>query len=130
MTEAGIDRYIEELCARLTADPLITSFRVVRRQTTAFEGYYRIAAKLMNDDMLEAAAYIVCQGGEVVTVDYRFHWMSCEGVLRVRWDNSPHHPELSGFPYHRHEGSGDAVQPDRPMDLYSVLDEIATRLRS
>lgn len=33
---------------------------------------------------------------------YSFHWQDHNGNLISRWDNSPHHEEISTFPHHRH----------------------------
>jgi len=47
-------------------------------------------------------------------------------MLVVRYDNAPHHPELPGFPNHRHTPTG--VEPTEPPDLSEVLKEIDTYL--
>ena len=33
---------------------------------------------------------------------YSYHWQDAQGRLITRWDNSPHHKELSTFPHNRH----------------------------
>ncbi len=33
---------------------------------------------------------------------YSYHWQDAQGRLITRWDNSPHHREISTFPHHRH----------------------------
>jgi hypothetical protein len=33
---------------------------------------------------------------------YSFQWQTSEGLLISRWDNSPHHDDISTFPHHRH----------------------------
>lgn len=33
---------------------------------------------------------------------YSYHWQDAHGRLINRWDNSPHHREVSTFPHHRH----------------------------
>jgi len=44
-------------------------------------------------------------------VVYSYHWESAEGELVFRWDNTPHFPNLPGFPHHVHDGSSGAVRP-------------------
>lgn len=34
---------------------------------------------------------------------YSYHLQGQDGALIARWDNSPHWPELSTFPHHKHE---------------------------
>jgi hypothetical protein len=48
--------------------------------------------------------------------------------LLRRWDNTPHHPDLPGFPHHVHTGTGDHVYPGQPASIFTVLDEIARLL--
>lgn len=126
---SDIERHIDEICARLTAEPLVASYQILRSRIAALEGYYRIAVVLANQDILEMAAYLQCYQGSVETVDYRFQWMSADRALRVRWDNTPHHGDLAGFPHHRHEGSEDIVLPGHPMDAMALLDEVLSRIR-
>jgi hypothetical protein len=33
---------------------------------------------------------------------YSYHWQTTDGELISRWDNSPHHRDISSFPHHRH----------------------------
>jgi len=37
---------------------------------------------------------------------YSYHWQDAEGNLISRWDNSPHHSEISTYPHHRHTSNG------------------------
>ncbi|MBE9594183.1 MAG: hypothetical protein IMF19_11995 [Proteobacteria bacterium] len=46
--------------------------------------------------------------------------------LIARWDNVPHHPDLSSFPHHKHDKNG--VHPSDSADLKSVLDKITEGL--
>ena len=40
----------------------------------------------------------------------------------VRWDNTPHYPELEGFPCHKHEGK--QVVGSKNMIIEEVLEEL------
>jgi hypothetical protein len=33
---------------------------------------------------------------------YSFHWQDKQDNLLIRWDNYPHHKEISTFPHHKH----------------------------
>lgn len=41
--------------------------------------------------------------------------------LRKRWDDAPHHPDVSTHPHHVHEGSEETVRPHGPMTTEEVL---------
>lgn len=55
-------------------------------------------------------------------IAHKYHYQDREGKLVFRYDNSPHYPELSTFPDHKHLGS--AVTESEPPDLTNVLAEI------
>lgn len=57
---------------------------------------------------------------------YSYHWQKADGNLILRWDNAPHHPEISTFPYHLHDGG--IIKPSDRVFIYDVLNEIANRL--
>lgn len=120
--------YIETLKVRLLLDELVQSFDIVREEETPLRAYFRVRCVLTNDDILESAVYLEIQGDELVLVDYRHQWMTRDHALRVRWDATPHYPDLPGAPHHVHDDSEENVQPGHPMHLTDVLDAIAERL--
>ncbi|MFH1774431.1 MAG: DUF6516 family protein [Methanobacteriota archaeon] len=55
---------------------------------------------------------------------YRFQWMDSKNYLIRRWDNAPHHKEISSFPHHTHiQGKSNPVA-SRDITLEEVLDFI------
>lgn len=48
-----------------------------------------------------------------------FHWQTASGELLARWDNAPHHPELTTHPDHKHVASG--VEATSELGLDDVL---------
>jgi len=120
--------YIETLKVRLLSDELVQSFDITREEETPLRAYFRVRCVLTNDDILESATYLEIRGEELVLVDYRHQWMTRDHALRVRWDATPHYPNLPGAPHHVHDGSEENVQPGHPMHLADVLDAIAERL--
>jgi hypothetical protein len=63
----------------------------------------------------------------VPRVHYSYHWTDTNNQLITRWDNTPHFPDLPGFPDHIHDGATGQVTPGQPMSIFTVLDEIAGR---
>ena len=57
---------------------------------------------------------------------YSYHWQKADGKLILRWDNAPHHRDISTFPYHLHDG--DKIKASDRVFSYDVLNEIANRL--
>jgi len=114
--------YLNEIILALIVSEIISDYTVIRRWANTDDGYIRIRASLINGDFLEASEYFVVEGGRMVTVDYRYQWMDGDrAVLRRRWDNTPHHPEVEGFPHHCHLGSETNVVPGKPLSLLQLL---------
>ncbi len=44
---------------------------------------------------------------------YSIHLQDRHGRCVIRFDNSPHHPQVATFPQHAHVGPGEIVQPHR-----------------
>jgi len=53
-----------------------------------------------------------------------YHYQDAAGQLIFRYDDTPHHPELDGFPHHKHIGQEGNVMASEPPTLFSVLGEI------
>lgn len=66
----------------------------------------------------------------IVRDTYSYHWADTEGRLIRRWDNTPHFPNLPGFPHHVHNGRAATVSPGQPVNVFTVLDEIAWHLQT
>jgi len=114
--------YLAEIEMALVASPIVAEYRLVRSWVNTDDGYIRVRATLSNGDFLEAAEYFIIQEGQIAVVDYRHQWMDAtKTVLRRRWDTTPDHPELDGFPYHCHIGDEGRVVPSESVGLIQVL---------
>ena len=50
---------------------------------------------------------------------YRYQYMKVDGNLIFRYDNVPHHPEISTFPDHKHYS--DKIIESGPVNLKEVV---------
>ena len=86
------------------------------------DGYLRARLALADGSQLEFSEYIQrSSAGEIVVITYSYHWADANNQLITRWDNTPH------FPDHIHDGATGQVTPGQPMNIFTVLDEIAGR---
>ncbi|NCP88413.1 MAG: hypothetical protein CO094_06195 [Anaerolineae bacterium CG_4_9_14_3_um_filter_57_17] len=66
--------------------------------------------------------------------DYAYHWEHSRQSGKIyRWDNAPHHPEVSTFPKHFHNGTettltGSEISANSQSALRDILDFIRQRL--
>ena len=110
-------------------DPVINEFHVIRERVTATDGYLRVKMLLVDGGMLECAEYVQRNAeGDIELVTYARHWANANSELIMRWDNTPHFPDLPNFPDHVHDGSSGSVRSGVPMDIGMVLDEIARKI--
>lgn len=110
----------------MLSHPIVQSTELVRRTVNRLDGYLRVRTLLTNGDFLKIALHIALQNGEAVLDSYRYQWMDGTRInLRRRWDDTPHFPQLSGFPHHCHVEQEENVEPSLPMDIKALLDLIA-----
>ena len=107
---------------------LITSYfreakiEVVRHVIRQGEEYFRLRARL-NRAVLDIREYWV--GDELRLYGYQL-LVDDEAILR--YNNAPHHPEVSTFPHHKHvEGR---VEELKEPSLMAFLNEVKSRLRA
>jgi Family of unknown function (DUF6516) len=89
-----------------------------------------MAVILADGSHLEFSEYMQCSPpGEIAVITYSYHWADADDRLITRWDNTPHFPNLPGFPDHIHDGATGEVTPGQPMSIFAVLKAIAGRSR-
>ena len=121
--------YIESVRELLLTSPIVESFHIVRQRVTSFDGHMR-ARLILLDGLLEFSEYFQrMAGGQVQVVTYSYQWLDADNRLIRRWDNTPHFPNLQGFPHHVHDEPAGAVIPGEPVDIFAIL-EYLTHLLS
>lgn len=114
---------------RLLNDPLVVRFQMHRERITDASGYLRARVELLDGSWLEFSEYFERLSDNTIQVlTYSYHWGRADGSLKTRWDNTPHHPSLAGFPHHVHDGATEEVQPGAGINIFAVLDRIAALL--
>ncbi len=115
-----VEDYIDEILQELFISPVVSSFKVLKREVGDEDGYIRIKCTLSNSDILEFAEYLSVHKNKIHIVTYSFHWQTADGRLVKRWDNVEHHKEIDTFPHHIHLSDGKVVS-SAPMNLKKVL---------
>jgi hypothetical protein len=85
---------------------------------------YRMRVILLNGSQLQCVERARLHPDGLRIEKYSFHWQSPDENLIYRWDNAPHHPELSTFPHHIHESDDVRVLPHEAIDVAGVLEKI------
>ena len=92
----------------ILGDSRVERFSVIRERVSVADAHLRATVVFADRSQLE----------------YSYHWASQEDHLIRRWDNTPHYPDLPGFPHHIHDGADNSVAPGRALNILDVLAEI------
>jgi len=88
---------IEEILQYLGSKNIVSQIIEVNADETANRGYYKIRCKLIPSDFKLQIKWIVTPESFI----YSYQLFSDTHLLR--WDNSPHFPDISTFPHHFHD---------------------------
>ena len=62
----------------------------------------RIRIRFNNGHLLEISEAILADGEDLEFLDYRYHYQDENNDLIFRYDSTPHFPDISTFPHHKH----------------------------
>lgn len=85
----------------------------------------RIRLRLNQTHLLEINEAITIADNQLEFLDYRYHFQDERNCLVFRYDSTPHFPNLSTFPHHKHLPD-DVISSQKP-EITQVLKE-ATEL--
>jgi hypothetical protein len=123
----SVEAFLEAEYATLLSHPMVDSVGLVRYSVNRLGGCLRACRTLSNGDTPEIALHISASRQAVAIDDYRYQWMdAAQTLLRRRWDNTSHFPDLPGFLHRCHVGTGAAVEPGSPLRLTQLLDHVAS----
>ena len=115
-----ISAYFQEFELRLEDAKIIADKNIDFREFSATEGMLSGRLLFVDGSMLEFMEYLK----EENRLKYRFHLINKEGNMVFRYDNAPHHRDISSFPHHKH--LPDNVSESNEKGIMDMLDEIET----
>ena len=118
-----IDDYFQRLLAAIAASPVLHSSEIVFDKRSPFVGYIRGDIAVINGGHFHFREFVNVQAG-VDRYMYIYQYQSENGDLIFRYDNTPHYPDLSNYPHHKHLEKESAVVSADMQDLFSVIREI------
>jgi hypothetical protein len=117
-----INRYLSRLYDTILSRSEIQIEAIHLERLAEDQGLIVADLRFFDGSMLSFDERVHVERGRVVKIKYRYHYQRADGTLIFRYDNAPHHPEVSTFPDHIHiEGSVEATEPP---DLSNVLRRI------
>lgn len=118
-----LDNYLADLKASLTTSPIVEDIDITSEFITSVSGFLECRVLMVDGSILKFSEYFTIHGGRIKRDKYSFH-LQKNGEFLLRWDNAPHHKELSTHPFHVHRKNG--VYDSRNMTIDDVLEELST----
>ncbi len=108
------DDYLAHIKALIALNRQVIHWTVLREEVQGDVGLFRYRLMLRDGALLDMFERFQVAGERLLVTKYSFHWQSAGGVLRKRWDNAAHHPEMPTHPHHVHDGADANVLPHKP----------------
>ena len=122
---------IEEILQYLESKNIISQIIEINTDETANRGYYKIRCKLI-------PSYFMLQIKWIVTPEnFIYSYQLFSDTHLLRWDNSPHFPDISTFPHHFHDItesiqpsiiSGKHIKTDLDIVFWEIIEFIGNEL--
>jgi hypothetical protein len=97
---ALIERYLQQLLDAIAASPIVQSSNVALDKRTARSALIRGDLRYGDGSLLHFRELVELEA-EVIRRMYSYHYQTEDAVLLFRYDDTPHFPELDGFPHHK-----------------------------
>ena len=118
-----IRRFVENLEKSIVSNPVVLSSNIQKHFGPTNNTVYVKGSIIFIDSSVLDIAIFANKTSTVVSIEkYRFQYMDKQGQMLFRYDNAPHHPELSSFPEHKHVGDRTISLPQ--PDLKNIFNEI------
>jgi hypothetical protein len=94
-----IKQYFDSLKQLITSDPYFISMEILREESNMASGFIQLKVQLIKNASLRIFEYFEESKG---VHTYRYQLLDDQNNPIIRWDNAPHHRNLSTFPHHYH----------------------------
>lgn len=119
-----ISRFIEELEETISSSPIIVSSSIQKYfGPSGRQAYSHGKLTFVDLSTLEFSIFVIAEKRKLRLDKYRFHYMDSANKLIFRYDNAPHHREVSTFPVHKH--LPDKVIESALPDFKRLMEEIS-----
>jgi hypothetical protein len=86
-----------EILQWLESSKIILRYDVIDYKVWNSGRYYKLTIFIKDNSILYAKEYF-----DLNERNYSFHWQDENGILLMRWDNSPYHSDITTHPHHKH----------------------------
>ena len=108
--------------------PAVIQFTIIREESQIDKGLWGYRLTLKDESLLEMFEFFIIESGQVDIIKYRFHWQQKDGTIIKRWDNAAHHPEISTYPHHLHDGAENTVVECHSIAIQEILTVVSQQM--
>ena len=116
-----VDLYFRGIVNFLSTSPFVVNYAINRRRVGDVEGFIVIDVDLVHSYRLSIMEYFRILDG---VTRYRYHLMDQSNNPILRWDNAPHHSEITTFPHHVHRwdsGGLEIIDKANQLELFDII---------
>lgn len=117
-----LENFLADLKASLTASPIVKDIEILDEFITSVSGFLDCRVLLIDESELFVSEYFTVLKDRIKRDKYSYHLQKNDELI-IRWDNAPHHRELSTFPDHVHRKDG--VHESKEMTVEDILEELS-----
>lgn len=117
-----LENFLADLKASLTASPIVKDIEILDEFITSVSGFLDCRVLLIDESELFVSEYFTVLNDRIKRDKYSYHLQKNDELI-IRWDNAPHHRELSTFPDHVHRKDG--VHESKEMTVEDILEELS-----
>jgi len=123
-----VTEYFDQLLRETKESGWVLNEELAFRQIDDREAYIKGILHIYGGFTLHIAEYVEIMGGHPKRHKYRYQLQDKEDALLARWDNAPHHQEISTNPFHKH-CKDEEIVPSQEMDITRLLSELDNVLK-
>ncbi len=118
----SLSNYAFKIENEIIACPLVIHHDLKVTIASHSTGYIEAKVIFQDGSILALFEFFRLVEDSVVREKYRYHYMRQGNKMIFRYDNAPHHKEISTFPDHKH--LGEKIVESLPPQIKAVLTEI------
>ncbi|MCK4735750.1 MAG: hypothetical protein KAT65_25070 [Methanophagales archaeon] len=116
--------YFSELQNLLRRSAFIENVDVEYEAKSKTVGLIHGTVGMVDGSTLQFMELVNIKRDRITRPKYRFHFMDSADKMVFRFDNAPHHPEVTTYPHHKHTRGEEKPKPSKEIGLRDVLLEI------
>jgi hypothetical protein len=118
-----IEDYVQSLLNAAADSPIVSASNIVLDKRTNRSGLIHGDLYFLDGSRLHFRELVDIEDA-MIRLMYSYHYQDSSDRLIFRYDDTPHHPEIMGFPHHKHVEQEANILVSEPPSLVGVLTEI------